>query len=104
MIKVPSAATLRKYGLTDVTWLAILASQGNVCPICNKVPTTGRFVTDHYHVKGFKDLPFEEKAQWVRGVTCWWCNSVFLGRGVTIEKAQAVVDYLKAFKARMEKQ
>lgn len=99
-VKVPSEATLRKYGLTATTWLAILASQGNVCPICKKFPTTGRFVTDHFHAKNYKKLPPEERAKFVRGVCCWWCNECYLGRGISVEKAQAVVDYLKDFEAR----
>jgi len=97
----PSAATLRKYGVTAEQWLEILASQGNVCAICGKVPSTGRWVTDHAHVKGYKKLPDDQRRALIRGICCWWCNKTHLGRGITIDKAKAVVAYLQAFETRL---
>jgi hypothetical protein len=93
----PSEYVLKKYGLTVDGWWAILECQGNVCPICKKLPTTGRMVVDHDHVRGWKKMPDEKRAQHVRGVCCWWCNHTHLGRGITIEKAQAVVTYLQRY-------
>lgn len=94
-IKIPSKVTLAKYGLNEIEWTYILACQGNVCPICKKQPDSGRFVTDHYHVKGFKKMKPEEKKIWVRGITCWFCNRYFLARGVTVEKLKNAVEYLE---------
>lgn len=90
----PSKATLKKYGLSEPEWNDILQSQGGVCPICKKVPTTGRWVTDHFHVKGFKKMSPEEKKKHVRGVCCTHCNRFYLAKGMTIEKAKNMVIYL----------
>ena len=99
-IKVPSAATLKKYGLTSETWLEILKSQDWRCAICKQVPKTGRFVTDHAHVPRYKKLPPEKRRAYVRGLTCWWCNHTHLGRGITEQKAVNVALYLRAFAVR----
>lgn len=93
----PSQATLRKYGLTLTEWEAILDKQGGVCPICKKVPSSGRFVTDHLHVRGFKKMSPEKKRLHVRGITCTHCNRFYLAKGMTIEKAENLTTYLKAF-------
>jgi hypothetical protein len=100
MIRIPSKATLKKYGLSEQEWTDILHNQGDVCPICKKVPSTGRWVTDHFHVKGFKKMKPEDKKKYVRGVTCWFCNRNYLAKGITIEKAENIVKYLKAHESR----
>jgi hypothetical protein len=97
---VPSVTTLRKYGLDEVTWRHILQAQGGVCGVCGKFPSTGRFVTDHEHRRGWKHMPPEERLRYVRGVTCWYCNHAYLGRGITLAKAEGVVRYLSAYEAR----
>lgn len=99
-VVVPSSATLDKYGLTEESWLAILERQGGVCAICRKVPSTGRFVTDHEHVRGYKKLPPAERARHVRGITCWFCNHAYLARGITAAKAQNVFNYLVTYEQR----
>jgi hypothetical protein len=100
IIKPPSKETLKKYGLTIETWLAILAAQGGVCAICRKAPPSGRMVTDHHHVPRWKKMPAERRREYVRGLTCWTCNHYYLGRGINIAKATNVVLYLRAFEAR----
>lgn len=108
-VEPPSTATLRKYGLTPETWLAQLASQGGVCGVCGKVPnpspSTGkrRMVIDHEHVPRWSRMPPEERVLYVRGLTCWFCNSTYLGRGMTIAKAEGVVRYLRLYAARRPK-
>ena|SRR3990172_8096558 len=102
-IIVPTEPTLKKYGLDDQLWLAILRDQGWVCPICKKESTTGRFVVDHDHVKGFRKMAAEQKRLYIRGICCWFCNHAYLGRGITVEKAQNVVEYLVAYLARKPK-
>lgn len=101
IIHIPSKATLRKYGLDSRAWLDLLESQGGVCAICKKVPQTGRFRTDHFHIKGWKKMKPEKRRLYVRGLTCWWCNKSYLGRGITIEKALNMAAYLQAFAVRM---
>jgi hypothetical protein len=98
--KPPTAATLKKYGLSAEEWLAILAAQGNVCPICKKTPSTGRWYTDHEHVRGWTKMAPELRKQFVRGILCYWCNATYVGRGMTIAKAANVVRYLAEFEAR----
>jgi hypothetical protein len=60
MVKTPSKATLKKYGLSEDEWQKILTRQNGVCAVCEKVPTTGRLCIDHEHVKGWKKLPPEK--------------------------------------------
>ncbi len=99
-ITPPSPATLRKYGLDAQSWLAILESQNWVCAICKRVPKTGRFVTDHAHVPKWKKMKPEKRRAYVRGLTCWWCNKTFLGRGISEARAVSVALYLRAFAVR----
>lgn len=100
VIKVPSRATLKKYGLDAESWLIILEAQGYACAICRKAPKTGRFVTDHHHAKGWKKMKPAKRRLYVRGLTCWWCNKTYLGRSITEAKATQVLLYLRAFAAR----
>ena len=118
-IQPPSKATLAKYGFgcgpaahdedSARDWLCMLMLQGNVCPICGKTPTPSktsglvRMVIDHLHVRGWKVMPPERRRQYVRGLTCWFCNATYLGRSITVAKAEAVVRYLKAFEERRPK-
>lgn len=101
LIHVPSKATLTKYGLDARAWLDILEAQGCVCAICRKVPKTGRFNIDHSHAKGWKKMKPEKRRLHVRGVVCWWCNKTYLGRSITVAKAEGVLAYLRAFEGRM---
>lgn len=97
VIRVPSKATLAKYGLSEVEWLKIIAGQGYVCAICKKVPPSGIWVTDHDHVPKFKKMLPEHRRQYVRGILCSWCNSHFVHRSMTVEKAQNVAAYLTKY-------
>lgn len=97
---VPSKPTLAKYGLTLEGWKGHIDRQGGVCPVCKKAPTTGRGVVDHEHVRGWKAKPPEQRALYVRGVTCWFDNHSFLGRGITVEKSMNVTAYLSEYAAR----
>ena len=66
MVREPTKATLRKYGLVLPEWRAILERQGGVCAICGQVTSSGRLVTDHEHVRGWKKLPPAMRARTVR--------------------------------------
>lgn len=109
MIDYPSPATLKKYGITQEEFATILTLQGGVCPICGKVPNpsrkTGkrRWVIDHVHVKGWKNMPPEKRKTYIRGITDWFCNRNFLAKGITIEKAQNIVRYLQDYQDRTTK-
>lgn len=97
MIQVPSPVTLKKYGLTSSEWVHILHSQGDKCAICGGVPSTGRFVTDHQHVRNYKKLPPERRKELVRGILCWRCNYYFAGKGMKYEWAINLANYMWRF-------
>lgn len=99
-VSPPLLSTLKKYGLTFDTWKAILDAQGGTCTICKKIPSTGRTVVDHEHVKNWKKLPPQERVKFVRGILCWYCNGKFLSRGMTIQKAENIVLYLINYQKR----
>lgn len=101
-IKVPTQETLKRYGLTELDWLMILADQGWVCPIMGETPSTGRFVIDHEHVRGWKALPPEERKKYVRGIVSWYANHAYLGRGISVERAERVAHFLRRYEERRE--
>lgn len=78
-------------------------SQEHACFVCKVPPKKERLCIDHDHVKNWKKLPPETRKLYVRGLLCWRCNTTFLGRGITIERAENVVAYLKAYEARRPK-
>ncbi len=96
-IRLPTHATLKKYGLTELDWLTMLEEQGWICPIMGVTPSTGRFVVDHEHVKGWAAMPPEERKLYVRGLTSWFANHSYLGRGINLDRAAGVVEYLKRY-------
>ncbi len=95
--RVPTRATLRKYGLTLGAWCEILSRQHGGCGVCGKVPPSGTLHIEHEHVRGFWKLPFDQRAHSVRGLACWFCNGTLLRRGVTPEKLRAAADYLERY-------
>jgi hypothetical protein len=97
MVLTPTEATLKKYGLSEVEWKAILDRQGGVCAVCRNEPKKGRLCIDHEHVKGWKKLPPEQRKLYVRGLLCWFCNHYYLSRAITVAKAYYVVDYLERY-------
>lgn len=99
-IVIPTEATLRKYGLSVEAYGLLVEAQDGRCPICEKVPSTGRLVVDHYHARNYKDLPPEKRRKYVRGLLCWFCNHSYMGRGITLSKARNMVKYLEEFERR----
>lgn len=93
----PKPKTLKKYGLTLEAWQTILERQGGVCAVCGQLPKSFRLCVDHEHQKGWKKKPPEERAKAVRGLLCWRCNTTFVGRGITFERANNVASYLLAY-------
>ena len=100
-VRVPTPATLRRYGLTPKEWVAILRRQGGVCAVCRRVPKNGRLCTDHDHVKGWKRMPPEERKRHVRGMLCFFCNHYYVGRCITVERAENVAEYLRRHRTRL---
>jgi len=96
----PTDVTLKKYGLSRLEFKLILEGQNNVCPVCGKTPSTGRWNIDHLHRKGFKLMPPEKKRLLVRGVLCTFCNRFYLAKAMTIEKAKNIITYLEEFERR----
>lgn len=103
MLITPKPPTLKKYGLTEAAWRVMADRQKHACAICRQEPTRGRLCIDHDHVKGFKKLPFEQKAQYCRGLLCFRCNTTFCGRGITIQRSQWVTEYLQNYEAKKAK-
>ncbi len=100
MIKVPSKATLRKYGLTEELFLEFAAAQEFACGVCGLRPINNKLCIDHEHVKGWKKLPPEERVLYVRGLCDWVCNSRILTKGVTRMKLIGAVLYLGRYEER----
>jgi len=99
-VKPPSKPTLRRYGWTAEEWWARWEEQGLVCAICQVAPRTGRVVTDHEHVRGWKKMPPEERKNYIRGLLCWTCNANIVRRGITIQKLENAATYLRIYRER----
>lgn len=99
-IKPPTTATLRRYGIVEGDWLALLAAQGWRCPVCERAAGGLRLNVDHEHVPGWKRMPPEERATYVRGVICVRCNWRVVGHHADPDELERVVDYLRAYDAR----
>lgn len=106
LIAEPTATTLKKYGLTVATWFEHLDRQGGSCGVCREVPNPSkrdgkrRLVIEHEHVRGWKNMPDERRALYVRGLTCFRCNTQYLGRGISVQRAEYLVEYLRAYAER----
>lgn len=103
MIRQPTPATLKRYGLTVDEWRALLAAQNGVCYVCRKEPSSGTLCIDHDHAPKWKTRPPEVRKTYVRGLLCWFCNKHYVGRAITIAKAKRVVEYLEAYERKQAK-
>lgn len=96
MIKPPSKATLRRYGLDEVSWRERLPPDG-LCPVCKRPLEQLRVVIDHEHVPKWRKLPPAERKRHVRSTgLCNYCNFRLLRKGLTLERARRIVAYLEA--------
>ena len=95
---IPSAATLKRYGLTEREFFEMARNQNDLCPICGQLPS--RWVVDHEHVPGWKLRSPQNRRKYVRGLVCWYCNWRFLAKGITVERACNLADYLLAYQRR----
>jgi hypothetical protein len=99
---IPQPSTFKRYGITEAHWLGLLASQGGVCPICARVPPSGKMAVDHEHVPKWKRLAPAERARFVRGVVCVWCNRWALHYSMSAVKAKRVAAYLADYQDRRD--
>lgn len=101
VIRIPTSATLAKYGLSEADYVKIIESQGGVCAVCEQSPSSGRLCVDHFHATGWKKMKPSDRKLFVRGLLCFFCNTRYMGRGINIRKARNVVSYLEDFEARI---
>lgn len=99
-LSTPKPNTLKRYGLSEVEWRAMADEQKEACFVCEQKPTKGRLCIDHEHVKGWKKMPPHQRKLYVRGLLCYRCNTTFVGRGITIQRAQSVALYLQRYALR----
>lgn len=77
------------------------ARQRGVCAACGRA--VDKLVIDHEHVRGWKELPDEERKRYVRGLLCIRCNWRFLPVGLSGEIATRISKYLAAYERRRDK-
>lgn len=117
--KPPTIGTLRSYGLTEADWVRLCEACDCTCVVCGKPFGDRPLAIDHEHVKGFRAtkrvkakqkrkgakerhtikvrvMPQEERRRYVRGVIHNFCNR-FIRRWLTLDRAEAIVRYLRAF-------
>lgn len=94
------------YGITLEEYKIKLKEQGNICCVCKKQQP--RLCVDHIHVKGFKNMPSEEKRKYIRGICCFMCNTGFKSFEKTVdgkrnrEQLEGTYKYFKKFKLKGE--
>lgn len=98
-VPYPTDKTLKKYGLTKEDYALLYRTQEGTCAICGH-PFTGRINIDHEHVKGWKQMPDEKRRLYVRGLLCWTCNHLYVGRGATTERMYRAWLYLRSYDLR----
>ncbi len=101
-VHLPAESTLAKYGLDLREWLALLDDADWACPICGREPSTGKYVTDHEHVRGWEGMEDDERKRYVRGVTCWTCNRYLLARDMSLATARRMIAYFERYIERFE--
>lgn len=97
----PRPTTLKKYGLSLEDFIELANLQGNVCPICKRV--LEKPVIDHFHARGWKKMRPERRKLYVRGICCNYCNRRRIAKGMSLDIAQNIVDYLQRYEARKPK-
>ena len=88
----PASSTLAKYGLSLSEWTAMYDEYDGACHCCGAEGR--RLVIDHDHVRGWRDMPPEERKVHVRGLACPSCNHFVLTRYADAEKHRQAAEYL----------
>lgn len=108
MAKVKLDRFYKTYGITDIMWNVLFISQRHVCAICKTMPVSGILCIDHIHQKGFKNMPPEEKAKYVRGLLCYMCNVAIKGFDKTVDgrrnrqRLEGTYEYFKKYHLKGE--
>ncbi len=97
---LPSAATLKKYGMELGDWIDLFNKQGGKCAICHN-EFKNRINVDHAHVKGWNKMAPSDRRRYVRGLLCYTCNKFAAMRGMTSTKAWNLWMYMRAFEVRV---
>ena len=100
-LKVVTAKTTAKYGITLEEWLELLAAQGWACAVCRRHRGV-TLTTDHEHVPGWKKMPPEQRRKYVRGILCTHCNYRVVHSNLTAVQAQRIAGYLFAYEGRRD--
>lgn len=117
--KPPSAATLRKYGLTRKDWRRMCRKCNHTCVLCGEKFGKRLLAIDHEHIKGFnaykrrkakssgrsvrvRVMSPEIRKQYVRGILHNYCNR-FVRKWLTLERARSIVAYLESYHNKKRK-
>jgi len=105
-VRVPRPATLKVYGLTLEAWTRLVEdcpvqADGDAgCMICGKLPPSRVLVIDHEHVRGWKQMPPEQRKKYVRGLLGHTCNHYILSRYATVKILELAATYLQRYEDR----
>lgn len=99
-VRIPTRATLAKYGLSLPAWKRLVRLQDGLCGVCRTIPLSGVLHIDHEHVPGWKRLPERERRKYVRGLLCYPCNKFGVGGVRGLAHAEAISQYLDRYDRR----
>lgn len=101
-IRLPTKATLRKYGLSQDDFVHLWERQQGQCPICHRLfDEKVRAVIDHLHAPRWKKMPPDKRKRYVRGLLCLYDNRRMLPKGMTLQRARNIVLYLEKFESTL---
>jgi hypothetical protein len=94
-LKVPTRATLRRYGMTEGDWRRLEFLSGGRCGVCGNEFGSKAVAIDHVHARGFKRMSPADKRVCVRGLICRLpCNRYYVAK-LTRDMARSVLAYLE---------
>lgn len=101
-VRLPTSATLKKYGLSVMDYVELWDSQNGCCAVCHRPFEEGRKANiDHVHVPRWKKMKPSERRQYVRGLLCYQHNKFSAMRGMTPGIAWNLWMYLNNFEVRI---
>jgi len=101
-MKLPSKATLRKYGLSASDYVNLYTRHGGCCYICRKpFQDDKRNYIDHEHLPKWKTLTDDERRATVRGLLCFRDNFKLMQKGNdNLSVLRNAVAYLEEYEKR----
>lgn len=99
-VRIPTPATLARYGLGLLAWKRYVRQQGGKCGACKGLPASGALHIDHEHVPGWARMAEPDRALYVRGLLCFPCNKYALGAIRNLAHAEAIYQYLDRYERR----